>query len=344
MPNEIIIRKEGRIGHITLARPDILNALSYDMCLAIETALDEWVNDDDVSIVLIDAEGERAFCAGGDVQDLYNRSKAGDLEFGRKFWRDEYRLNAKIVNYPKPYVALMQGFTMGGGVGVSCHGSHRVVCENSQIAMPECGIGLVPDIGGSLILARSPGRCGEYLGVTGQRMGPGDAIYAGFADYFIPQSKWPELTKLLIETGDYSHVDAMAIPAPKGDLVDFQAEIDKHFGADTMGDIFRSLSQDSGAFAQSTLKALSRPSPLAMVCCVETIHRVRGLDTIEHALGHEYRFTYRAVEGSDFIEGVRAAIIDKDRSPKWKHATIQDVPGSESTAMLMPLGDNSLQL
>ncbi|MCE8455287.1 enoyl-CoA hydratase/isomerase family protein, partial [Rhodovulum sulfidophilum] len=199
--SEIDIRKQGRIGRITLTRPKALNALSYEMSLAIEAALDAWAPDPEVGMILIDAEGDKAFCAGGDIAVMYETGTRGDYAYGQKFWRDEYRMNAKLFEFPKPVVSLMQGFVMGGGVGVGCHGSHRVVGESSQVAMPECGIGLVPDVGGSLILARAPGRMGEYLGVTGRRMGPADAIYAGFADYFLPEAEWPALRDELIATG-----------------------------------------------------------------------------------------------------------------------------------------------
>ena len=342
--SEIQIRKSGKIGHITLARPKALNALTYDMCIAIETALDDWALVDDVAMVLIDAEGDRAFCAGGDVQALYDHSKAGDLEFGRTFWGDEYRLNAKIANFPKPYVALMQGFTMGGGVGVSCHGSHRVVCENSQIAMPECGIGLIPDVGGSLLLARAPGRVGEFLGSTARRMDAADAIYAGFADYYVPFENWDALRATLIETGDWTAVDRAAQPAPIAGLEVMQKKIDQYFAGETMGDIFRSLQSEENEFTISALKSVNRSSPLAAVCAIEVIHRVRAADTIEAALGEEYKYTFRAVEHTDFVEGIRAAVVEKDRNPKWRHSNILEVPGAEATKLLMPLGENALKL
>ena len=181
--SDINIRKIGRTGRITLTRPQALNALSYPMCLAIEDALDAWATDDDVAMVIIDAEGDRAFCAGGDIQEMYDTASAGDFAYGRRFWADEYRMNAKMFDFPKPVATFMQGFTMGGGVGVGCHGSHRVVGESSQVAMPEVCIGLVPDVGGSYILAKAPGHMGEYLGLTAARMSAGDAITAGFADY-----------------------------------------------------------------------------------------------------------------------------------------------------------------
>jgi len=186
--SDLLLRIEGHAGRATLNRPAALNALTYDMANALEAALDQWRDDPLVQLVVIDAVGPRAFCAGGDIADLYATGKAGDVAFGQRFWADEYRLNAKLSEYPKPIVTLMQGFTMGGGVGVGCHASHRIVGESAQISMPECGIGLVPDVGGSRLLARAPGRMGAYLGLTTARMGPGCAIRAGFADHFVPEA------------------------------------------------------------------------------------------------------------------------------------------------------------
>jgi enoyl-CoA hydratase len=169
-----------------LNRPAALNALTWEMCTPDRGRAGRLGRDDAVAMLVIDAAGEKAFCAGGDIAEMYATGTAGDFDYGRRFWADEYRMNAKLFNFPKPVATFLQGFTMGGGVGVGCHASHRIVCDTSRIAMPECGIGLVPDVGGSLILARAPGRLGEYLGVTAARMGPGDAIYAGFADYLVP--------------------------------------------------------------------------------------------------------------------------------------------------------------
>ncbi len=344
MSGDIHIRKEGRAGRITLTRPRALNALSYDMCTAIEGALDAWREDDAVALVLIDAEGDKAFCAGGDIQQLYDTGRAGDFAYGRRFWADEYRLNAKIARYPKPYIALMHGFVMGGGVGVSCHGAHRVVCESTQIAMPECGIGLVPDVGGSLLLARAPGRLGEYLGVTGARMGPDDSIFAGFADCYVPKIKWPELIATLVESGTTEAITAMCETVPQGGLSGLQAQIDAHFGGETLQDIVNSLRHDDSDFARDTLRTMARNSPLSMACAVEMVHRLRDPGAeIERALGLEYRFTWRAMEQGDFLEGVRAAIIDKDRKPHWKHG-LDSLPGAAVAQMLMPLGKDALTL
>ena len=194
---DIRIRKEGRAGRITLDRPQALNALTHAMALGIDAALDAWRDDPEVAVSLIDATGARAFCAGGDLQEIYAAGRRGDFDYPRRFWAEEYRMNATIARYPKPYVALMQGYVMGGGVGVASHGSHRVVGDTSRIAMPECGIGLIPDVGGTLLLAQAPGRLGEYLGLSGHRMGPGEAIAAGFADHYVPEADWPALAERL---------------------------------------------------------------------------------------------------------------------------------------------------
>ena len=340
--SDISIRTEGRAGRITLTRPKALNALTYDMCRAIAHALDAWAQDDAVALVVIDAEGDKAFCAGGDITSLYEAGKAGDLAYGRRFWRDEYRMNAAIAEFPKPVVALMQGYTMGGGVGIGCHASARVVCESSRIAMPECGIGLVPDVGGSLILARAPGRAGEYLGTTAERMGPDDAIFAGFADSYIPQAQWPRLIATLCETGDAGAVFGHAAPAPDGRLRHLIARIDAHFGGESLVDILNSLRVEDSDFADATLEKLARNSPLSMACTVELVHRNRDHGTdIRRALEMEYRVTHRAMDQGDLLEGIRAAVIDKDRAPQWQH-DLDTPPVLAATQMLMPLGADAL--
>ncbi|MBI1492414.1 enoyl-CoA hydratase/isomerase family protein [Halocynthiibacter styelae] len=335
--DDIHIRREGHVGRITLTRPKAFNALGYQMALEVEKALDAWRDDDAVKLILLDADGDRAFCAGGDIQEMYDTAKAGDFEYGRTFWRDEYRMNAKMFEFPKPVVSLMQGFTMGGGVGIGCHGSHRVVCDSSRIAMPECGIGLIPDVGGTLILARAPGRLGEYIGMSGVQLGAADAIYAGFADYYIPEEAWPDLIKALCETGDVSAVDAAARTAQDGALAANEEAINRHFTGETALDILRNLDGDDSEFAQKALKTLRRNSPLAVAATVELVHRARGAKGIRAALGQEYRFTHRAASEGDFIEGIRAQIIDKDRNPTWKHASVEDLSPVDVTKMLMPV-------
>ena len=335
----IRIRKIGRIGQITLKRPGALNAVSHEMVLKIEAALDGWRDDERVACVLIDAEGHKAFSAGGDLQHMHDTASKGDFEAGRSFWRDEYRLNAKIATFPKPYVALCQGFVMGGGVGVSLHGSHRVVGESSKIAMPECAIGLIPDVGGSLLLARAPGHLGEFLGVTGTRMGASDAILAGFADYFIPEAEWPGLTEALIETGDVSVVASLARDPEDGQLTALRAQVDAIFGKPTLTDMLDALPDTEWGAAAA--KAIRAASPLSAACTVHLVRRARASDDIRTALQQEYRFTSRSASEGDFVEGIRAAIIDKDRTPRWRHARIEDVTAAEVEAMLAepPGGD-----
>jgi len=341
---DILIRRVGLAGRITLNRPRAMNALTYDMCLAIEAALDDWRDDARVALVVIDAAPGKAFCAGGDIQDMYRSARAGDFAYGQRFWADEYRMNAKIAAFPKPYVALMQGFTMGGGVGVSCHGSHRIVGETSQIAMPECGIGLVPDVGGSYLLASAPGRIGEYLGITSARMSGADAIYAGFADSFVAEENWQQLIEIFEQTGDVSTIEKFASPPGRSALRASRDLIDTMFDVPSLLEVERALSQMSTELAQNTLKSLRRNSPLSGVVTLEMIRNLRPEPNIRAALAQEYRVTSRSAKYGDFVEGIRAAIIDKDHMPKWKHRSVADVTASEVRFMLAPLGGNELKL
>jgi enoyl-CoA hydratase len=340
--SDVLIRVEGHAGRITLNRPQALNALTLEMVHDIDAALDGWAGDDRVEMLVIDGAGERAFCAGGDIAEMYRTGRAGDFSWGRAFWAEEYRMNRKLFRFPKPVASFLHGFVMGGGVGVGCHGSHRIVGETSQVAMPECGIGLVPDVGGSLLLARAPGRLGEQLGTTGARMRPGDAIHAGFADYFVPEADWPGLIATLARTGEWHRIDDAAGEPPPSGLAARQGEIDAHFAGETLRDILNALTHSDAPLATEALAALGRNSPLSMACTVELVHRVRGLDTIEGALALEYRYTCRSMEHGDFLEGIRAAIIDKDRSPKWRHAGPASVPAAEMSRMLAPLGADEL--
>ena len=339
---DIIIRTSGHAGHITLNRPQALNALTWDMCLAIETAIDAWRDDDTIRLVVIDGAGDRAFCSGGDIADMYASGQSRDYAYGRKFWRDEYRLNAKLANYPKPVVTFLHGFTMGGGVGIGCHASHRVVCETSQIALPECTIGLIPDVGGSLLLANAPGYIGTYLGLTGDRMDAGDAIFTGFADHFIMINKWDELKSQLCAAGDITAIAPQTPPAAR--LAKWQSCLDPVFAQDSLHAIYRSIPDDPPTSVSHAKKLMDRNSPLAMACAVPLIQAARDIPTIETALEHEYRFTHRAVQHSDFIEGIRAAIIDRDRHPKWQHATFDAVTQADITKMTAPLGADALTL
>ena len=339
--SDILIRATGQAGHITLNRPSALNALTYDMVRAINEALSTWAYADAVKLIVIDAVGEKAFCAGGDIADLYRTGRAGDFAYGQGYWRDEYRLNARIANYAKPIVTFLQGFTMGGGVGIGCHASHRIVCESSQIAMPECRIGLVPDVGGSMLLAHAPSRFGEYFGLTCARMSAGDAILTGFADHFVQVKSWDALKAALVQSGDIEAANTFYAPPPEANISAHLESISRHFCGESLSDICINLRTDTSDFAAQSLKQITRNSPLSMACAVEMIHRLRGMHDLKRALELEYRYTTRAMEHGDFLEGIRATIVDKDRSPKWKHA-LDKVPPVDVSFMLRPLGKDKL--
>ncbi|WP_417269582.1 enoyl-CoA hydratase/isomerase family protein [Celeribacter sp.] len=339
---ELNISRDGMAGRITLERPDALNALTPTMCDAISAALGSWAKDDAISLLIIDAEGDKAFCAGGDIAQVYAEGVAGNAGFAQEFWRREYHMNAALFHFPKPVVTFLHGYTMGGGVGVGCHGSHRIVDHSSRVALPECAIGLVTDVGGTLLLARAPGRLGEYLAATAFRMGPQDAIYAGFADYLIPRKTWPDLIAALSQTGDLDLIDASALPTDDAPLKVLQPQIDAHFAGTTLRDILNALDHsDAPDFAAQTLAFMEKNDPLAMTASVELVQRARGVDTIEAALEQEFRFTYRAVKDADILEGIRARIIDRDSAPNWSH-TLRDVPALTVSTLLRPLGKDGL--
>ena len=340
--SDVFIRTEGPVGRITLTRPKALNALNYGMCVAIDAALKGWRDDDAVALVLMDAEGPRAFCAGGDIAQIYHRGLAGDYDFGRRFWFDEYRMNARIAEYSKPVISLMQGFIMGGGVGLGGHASHRIVGDTAQVSMPECGIGMIPDVGGSYLLARGPGQVGKYLGTTGARMGPGDAIFAGFAEHFVPEADWPALVAALIDAGSPAPIDRLAQTPPEGVLPTRMAVIDRHFAPDSAVAILNGLEGDGGDFATETAQILRRASPLSVALTVEMQVQQQAAPDLRRALIREHRATWRIQETGDFLEGTRAAVIDKDRNPRWQHARLDDVTQAEVAAMLAPLGPQDL--
>lgn len=328
--SDLNIRKSGKAGRITFSRPKALNALSHQMALDLHAALDGWRDDDQVALVIIDAEGEKAFCAGGDIAAVYRAGVAGDHQIGRDFFRDEYRMNAAIADYPKPIVALMQGFVMGGGVGVGGHAGHRIVGDTTQIAMPESGIGLIPDVGGTWLLGRAPGRIGEYLALTGGRMGPGDAIHAGFADSYLPEAEWPALITMLEETGDATRIRGVTPPPAPLAARDLSG-----FGERNLPDIIAALENASD---DEALKPIRRNSPLSMAAGLAMLRAARGDQRMQDALSREYRFTYRATAETDFLEGVRAQIIDKDRTPDWT----ADASPENVENLLSSLGEDEL--
>lgn len=344
MTADIVARVEGSAGRITLNRPKALNALNHPMVRAITAALAEWRDDDRVKHVVIDGEGERAFCAGGDIRAVYELIPTAP-DGARKFWREEYRLNAMIARYPKPYIAIMDGFCLGGGVGLSGHGSHRIVTERSRVGMPETAIGFTPDVGGSLLLARAPGHAGEYMAATAFRMSAADAIYAGFADTMITGSDRGKLVALLCEGRSADDaVGQVAVYSGSSDLAARQARIDRAFGAETVQEAVRRLEEVTEPWEQETLNKMAAHSPTALAAAHVSVRQARHFKTVEQALDHEYRYAYRAVDLHDFREGVRALIVDKDGKPQWRPARLADVSMKDAEALFAPIGKDELAL
>jgi len=331
---DILVRTEGRAGRLTLNRPRALNALTHDQCLQTLDALARWRDDPAVALVILDGAGPRAFCSGGDIAQVTAEGRRGNFAAGRDFWRDEYRMNVTLAEYPKPIVSFLHGFVMGGGVGYGCHVSHRIAGESLQLAMPECGIGLIPDVGGTWLLSRAPGAVGLWMALTAARLGPGDAIAAGFADRFVPEAGWKALKAQLCETGNPGAIPDH--PAPAAPLVGQRTLIDRLFAGPGIPDILRALEGDDSDLAQGARKAMRRNSPLSMACTLAMLRPPPA--SMVQAIRQEFRWVWRAMEHGDFIEGVRAQILDKDRNPRWRHARPEDVTAAEVAAMLAPLG------
>ncbi|RZN24585.1 enoyl-CoA hydratase/isomerase family protein [Bradyrhizobium sp. Leo121] len=328
---DLIVRREGAAGVIRLNRPKAINAMTLEMSEGIDAALDRFESDPAVAVVLLEGAGDRGLCAGGDIRGLYESSKAGG-DLGKRFWRQEYVMNARIAKYPKPYVAFMDGLVMGGGVGLSGHASHRVVTERTKLAMPEVGLGFFPDVGGTWLLSRSPGELGSYFGLTGQIMNGPDAIYAKFADAEVPSSKLPELREALTKVrAGVTHaevrklIDGFATGETSGPAAAMQPRIDAWFAHDRMEDIIALLQRDGSEFALSTLKVLNEKSPRGMVVTLKLLRLARTSSSLEECLVREYHAALVVFASDDFREGVRAAVIDKDRNPKWSPARVEDV-------------------
>jgi enoyl-CoA hydratase len=345
---DLIARREGAVGVIRLNRPKAINAVTLEMFRDIDKALDEFESDPAVGLILLEGAGERGLCAGGDIRALYESSQVkGDL--GKILWREEYILNARIAKFAKPYVAFMDGIVMGGGVGLSAHGSHRVVTERTKLAMPEVGLGFFPDVGGTWLLSRSPGEIGTYFGLTGQTMNGPDAIYARFADAVVPSSKLAALRETLVNlrAGMNSAevkavIDSFATGETSGPVAAMRPQIDRWFAHNRMQDIIAALHQDGSELAQSTLKTLNEKSPRGMVVALKLLRLGRSSSSLEQCLAREYRAALQVFASDDFREGVRAAVIDKDRNPRWSPPAIEDVTPEMVAPYLAEIGAEEL--
>ncbi len=346
---DLIARREGSCGVIRLNRPKAINAVTLEMFRDIDKALDQFEADPAVAVILLEGAGERGLCAGGDIRALWESSKVkGDL--GKVLWREEYILNARIKKFPKPYVSFMDGIVMGGGVGLSAHSSHRVVTEKTKLAMPEVGLGFFPDVGGTWLLAHSPGEIGTYFGLTGTTMNGPDAIYARFADAVMPSTKLAELREALTEVRPgitsaevKALISGFATGETAGPVAAMQAKIDGWFAHDRMEDIVAALRSDGSELALATLKTLSEKSPRGMVVTLKLLRLARKSKSLEECLVREYRAALEVFASDDFREGVRAAVIDKDRNPKWSPPRIEDVTPDMVAPYFAEIGADELK-
>jgi enoyl-CoA hydratase len=347
---DLVARRDGSCGVIRLNRPKAINAVTLEMFRDIDKALDQFEADPDVAVILLEGAGERGLCAGGDIRALWESSKAaGDL--GKILWREEYILNARIAKFAKPYVAFMDGIVMGGGVGLSAHSRHRVVTERTKLAMPEVGLGFFPDVGGTWLLSRSPGEMGTYFGLTGQTMNGPDAVYARFADAVVPSANLAELRDALtsIRAGTRpadikSLIEDYATGQTCGPVATLQSKIDGWFAHDRMEDIVAALQRDGSELALSTLKTLNEKSPRGMVVTLRLLRLARASASLEECLVREYRAALEVFASDDFREGVRAAVIDKDRNPKWSPPGIEDITPEMVAPYFAELGADELRL
>jgi enoyl-CoA hydratase len=329
---DIVVDRRDGVARVVLNRPDALNALTLEMCLALNAWLSEWQDDRSVDTVLVRGQGSRAFCAGGDIRRLYEE-RGGD--YPRQFYRAEYRLNARLHRFSKPYVAFLDGIVMGGGVGVSVHGSHRIATEHTQFAMPETGIGLFPDVGGSYFLSRCPGALGMYLGLTGARLAAADAIYCGIAQYVAPGESW----KVLSGTASLARI---AQPPASPLLARHRALIDRCFSKSSVEEILAALEADQDRFASETLAVLAAKSPTSLKITHRQIRLGRDFD-FDDCMRMEWRMVNRVIAGHDFYEGTRAAIIDKDHEPHWQPARLEEVTEADVARHFAPLPGDELQ-
>ncbi|MDV6292266.1 enoyl-CoA hydratase/isomerase family protein [Rhodococcus aetherivorans] len=340
---DVLVRVSGGIGRITLNRPKAINALNYDMVKVTAAALGEWAGDDSVRAVVVDGAGERGLCAGGDIVSIYHDARDGGTG-SQDFWRDEYILNAAIGRYPKPYVALMDGIVMGGGVGIAAHGNVRVVTERSTIAMPEVGIGFVPDVGGTWLLSRAPGELGTHLALTTGRMTAGDAIALGFADHFVPSEALDKFVAAL-ESGTVDEVLAeFAQPAPESPLLAQRSWIDAAYSAPTVEEIVARLQDAEEPEARAAAEQILGKSPVALKVTLRSVRHARELGSLEEVLNEEYRVSLASLRSHDLVEGIRAQVVDKDRNPAWSPATLADVTDADVDAYFQPLGELELGL
>jgi enoyl-CoA hydratase len=337
--DEVLTRVDGGVGFITLNRPKAINSLNQTMVDLLSTVLVRWERDDAVRAVVLSGAGERGLCAGGDVVAVYHSARKDGVQ-ARRFWRDEYLLNGLIGRFAKPYVALMDGIVMGGGVGVSAHANTRVVTDTSKVAMPEVGIGFIPDVGGVYLLSRTPGALGLHAALTGAPFNGADAIALGFADHYVPHSELDAFTAAIAADGVESALAHHAIEPPPSELAAQREWIDECYAGDSVVDIIAALRGHDAGPANDAANLIASRSPIALSVTFEAVRRAANLETLEDVLIQDYRVSSASVRSHDLVEGIRAQLIDKDRIPKWSPAALHEVTVAEVAAYFAPVDDD----
>lgn len=346
---DIVFEIQGRLALVTLNRPQAMNALSTEMCLAVDAQIAAWERDPDVQVVMLQGSGNRAFCTGGDIRLLYEEGRRGH-PYPIEFFRAEYRMNARIRRFTKPYVAFLDGAVMGGGVGISAHGSHRITTENTLFAMPETGIGLFPDVGASYLLSRAPGKTGMYLALTGTRLRAADTIYVGVASHHMPSAARGEITAALRAasmTADPRMAVEAAIAKFKANpgaasLAAHRAVIDRAFCHDSVEGILAALDEDGSAFATEAAATIRQKSPTSLKITLREITGAEKIESFDDCMRIEWRIAAHCVRGHDFYEGTRAQVIDKDRNPKWEPAALSDIAAADVARYFVPPPEGEL--
>jgi enoyl-CoA hydratase len=336
--DEILSRIDNGIGFVTLNRPKAINSLNQGMVDGLTAVLTAWEQDAAVDAVVLCGAGERGLCAGGDVVAIYHSAR-GDRVEARRFWHAEYLLNGQIGSFPKRYVALMDGIVMGGGVGVGAHANTRVVTDTSKVAMPEVGIGFIPDVGGAYLLSRAPGLLGLHTGLTGAPFSGADAIALGFADHFVPHDKLDTFTKAIAADGVERAIAAHAVEPPPSSLAAQRDWIDECYAGDTVIDIVAALRGHDAGAANDAANLIATRSPIALSVTLEAVRRAAKLDTLEDVLAQDYRVSSASLRSHDLVEGIRAQLVDKDRNPKWSPASLAQVTTADVDAYFAPVDD-----
>jgi enoyl-CoA hydratase len=348
--DEILLERRGGLAVVTLNRPRALNTLTLGMYRILDPELVAWGDDPSVHAVLIRGAGERAFCAGGDVRAIYEAGRGKTQGLTADFFREEYCLIERVYRFPKPYIALLAGITMGGGAGISVHGSHRIATERFLFAMPETAIGLFPDIGATTFLNRCPGRIGRYLGLTGARIKAADALYCGLVTHYVPDERLAAFAEALAELPwrdgeERRQVDALlaefAAPAGPAPLAELRPAIDRCFALDTIEEIMAALAAEQAEWARAALASLAKASPTSLKITLRQLQLGAGFDVAE-ALQLEYRMTQHVMQRHDFFEGVRAVLVDKDQSPNWQPVSLAAVSEEEVAFYFRPIGEREL--